>query len=501
MNHLHGWMLTAVVLCAACGSQESQTTPTEIPCAGAALATGPWYPTVAPSEHGNDSRRTHTYAAACSTVSAAQPGFELARATDLPGLYNMVTRKPGEVFALGGSFGRIDETNGPYVVRVDSRTLQTLWRTRLPVITAADWNYPGAMAVHANGDLYAIYGHHLARLDADSGEVKVHVVLPVNQSASDVAYNGFSLLSDGRIVAKSIHRLPGCAAPDFKAFLSCETRGVAASTIVLIDPQTLKVEQTLIAPEHIRFRVTVARLDGTEYVYMPGEERIRRYRYADGHLQPDNNWSAAYRQQGQMPGTAVAALGDWIVIQTNGIPATAPLSIVAISQRDAVKQFRIEPFRDSPVAGSFIPSLPTVDEDNRRVYTFDGFAGEVAALDFSEMNGFTTAWKARQRSFAFSALVGPPAARVLVSTDLDAFLPRMVFEHLSPALRSRVMQLNLAPPKEAVVWREAASGHELARSGAVAAVAGSVPTPGHYGWLFVPDLNDEALLRFSPAQP
>lgn len=494
-------MLVAAVLTTACSSNEPSVAPVVRTCPVAKLAPGPWYRAVAPSEHGNDSRRTHTYAAACSTVSEQQPGFVIAAANDLPGLYNIVTREPGEVFALGGSFGHIHAGAGPYVVKLDPLKMKTLWRTPLPGISERDWNYPGAMGVHANGDLYAIYGRHLARLDAASGEVKAHALLPVNQSATDVAYNGFSLLGGGRIVAKSIHRKPGCTAPDFQAFLSCETTGIAASTLVLVDPQTLAVEQSLIAPEHIRFRVTVARLDGVEYVYMPGEERIRRYRYVGGRLQADNDWSAAYRLEGQMPGTAVAALGDWIVIQTNGIPATAPLSIVAISQRDAAKQFRSEPFHDSRVAGSFIPSLPTVDEDNRRIYTFDGFAGEVAALDFSEEQGFSTAWKARQRSFAFSALVGPPAARVLVSTDLDAFLPRLVFEHLSPGLRSRVMQLDLAPPKEAVVWRAAGDGHELARSGAVAAVAGSVPTPGHFGWLWVPDLHDETLLRFSPAQP
>lgn len=501
MNHFNKLALVVSVLGAACTANDTDMAPAQSACPSAQLAQGPWYATVAPSEHGNDSRRTHSYAAACATVSAAQPGFDVAEAADLPGLYNMVTREPGEVFALGGSFGRIREGQGPYVVKLDARTMKIAWRAVLPGITHTDWNYPGAMGVHKNGDLYAIYGRHLARLDPASGAVKAHAQLPINQTDGDVAYNGFTLLGDGRIVAKSIHRKPGCTAPDFKAFLSCETTGIAASTLVLVDPQTLAVEQSLIAPEHIRFRATATDFEGAEYIYLPGEERIRRYRYQNKKLELDPHWSASYRMPGQMPGTAVAALGGWIVIQTNGIPASAPLSIVAISQRDAAKQFRIEPFKDSRIEGSFIPSLPTVDEDNQRVYTFDGFAGEAAALDFDPTRGFSIAWKAQQRSFAFSALVGPPQTRVLVATDLDAFLPRLVFEHLSSALRARVMRLDLAPPKEAVVWRDAASGQELARSGPLAAVAGSVPTPGHYGWLFVPDLHDHALLRFSPARP
>jgi hypothetical protein len=489
-------VIVSALALAACGAHPDGP-PLRLPCDAAPAADGPWYPTAAPSEHGNDSRRTHTFAA-CATVSAPAGPPAMAAADDLPGLYNMVTREAGAVFALGGSFGHIGSDGAPYVVRIDAATMRPRWRTRLPEISAADWNYPGALGVHRNGDLYAVYGRHLARLDPDSGAVRAHVRLPVNQPAADVAYNGFALLADGRIVTKSIHRRPGCSAPDFKAFLRCETEGMAASTLALVNPDTLAVEQSLVAPEHLRFRVTVTALDGAEYIYVPGEERIRRYRYAEGRLALDTGWSAAYRQPGQTPGTAVAALGDWIVIQTNGIPATAPLSIVAVSQRDATRQHRIDPFRDSAIDGSFIPSLPTVDEVHRRIYTFDAFAGQLAALDFDSDRGLGIAWKARQRSFAFSALAGPPQARVLVSTDMSGLLPRLAFDHLNLGLRLWLMRQGQRPPLEAVVWRDAATGTELARSGTVAAVAGSVPTPGHDGWLFVPDLQGRRLLRFTP---
>lgn len=473
--------------------------PLEIACPAKPAVSAAWYASAAPSEHGNDSRRTHSYEAACSTVSPQHANFVRAATVGLPGLYNMVTRQPGEVFALGGSFGDIATTGvAPYIAAIDARTMQLRWRTPLPGMNVSDWNYPGAMGVHANGDLYVVYGPHIARLDAASGAVKAHTDLPVNQPKGDVAYNGFVVLSDGRIVAKSIHRKPGCTAPDFKAFLACDTAGVAASTLALIDPDTLSVVQSLIAPEHIRFRTTATQLDGAEYVYMPGEERIRRYRYADGQLALDEGWSASYRLPGQTPGTAVAALGDWVVIQTNGIPTRTPLSIVAVSQHDAARQFRIEPFLDAKTEGSFIPSLPTVDEVNHRVYTFDGFAGEAAALQFDEASGFSIAWKARQRSFAFSALVGPPEARVLVGTDFIGWQARLLFDVLGYDNRLRLMRASSQAPKEAVVWRDAGSGLEIARSERVAAVAGSVPMPGAYGWLFVPDLHDGALLRFTP---
>lgn len=500
-NIRHLWI---IFLLSACGQNLPFGPPGEVACGVPAPASGPWYATVAPAEHGNDSRRTHRFAAACSTVSADQPDFVVASADGLGGLYNMVTREPGEVFALGNAFGNVAENGGPYVAKVDARSMQVVWRTPLPGLGPQDWNYPGAMGVHGNGDLYAVYGPNLARLDAATGKVKGVAKLPVNsiggQAAGDVGYNGFVLLSDGRIVTKSIHRKPGCKEPDFMAFLACDTSGMAASTIALVNPETMQVEQTLIAPEHIRFRATVAMLDGVEYVYMPGEERIRRYKYEGGKLHEDA-WSATYRAPGQAPATAVAALGEWIIIQPNGIPAAAPLTIVAVSQRDPAKQYSFTPFPDSKVDGSFIPSLPTVDEDNHRVYTFDGFAGELAALDFDPARGFSLAWRTMQRSFAFSALVGPPQARVLVGTDMDGFAADVAFRHLGLKAKRKLISQKRQPPAERIVWRDAATGAQIAHTPLLAAVGGGVPTPAHYGWLLVPDLRNQRLLRIAPAKP
>jgi len=457
-----------------------------------------WYASVAPFEGGADSGRTHVFPRACAGVGAGRPAVVAALAPDLPGVYNIVTRGADEVFVLGGSYGRITRDEGPFVARLDAGTLRTRWRQPLPGIGTGDWNYPGAVGVHANGDVYAIYGRRLLRLDPDSGAVKAQVELPAKQSAVDVAYNGFVVLADGRIAAKSIHRRPGCTAPDFKAFLDCETAGMAASTLVLVEPERLAVEQVLTAPEHVRFRLSVAVLDGTEYLYLPGEERIHRYRYQGGRLSFDAGWQAAYRQPGQTPGTALAALGDWVLIQTNGMPARAPLSIIAISQRDAARQHRIEPFADSSAEGSFIPSMPTVDADNGRVYAVDGYAGRLAALDFDPLRGFAPAWIVPQRSFAFSALVGPPAQRVLVATDLRARLPSLALAHLGFDSKRRLLR-HARPVAEDLVWRDAASGRELTRVSNAGAVAGSVPTPGFDGNLFLPDLRRGALLRLAPA--
>lgn len=462
---------------------------------GAPLAAGPWFSTVTPSEAGNDSSRSHLYAAGCSAIGPGRPPIQLGAAGNLSGVYNVVTRAPGELYVLGGAFGLIDAGNGPFVAGLEAGSLKERWRTRLPGLTSADWNYPGALGVHQNGDLYVVYGPHIARLDPASGAVKAHTDLPVNQPASDVAYNGFVILRDGRIATKSIHRLPGCKLPDFQAFLGCPTAGMAASTLALVDPDNLAVLQTEIMPEHTRFRVTATLLDGNEYLYLPGDAFIHRYRYSAGRLSRDAGWMPRYLSPGQMPATASAGFGDWLVVQTNGIPSPVPMSIVAVSQRDASRIHRFEPFAQDSAGGSFIPSMPTVDPVNNRVYSFDGFVGKVAALDFAPDRGFKLAWTQDQRSFAFSALVGPPEARQWVGTDLNDWLTRAAFGLLGYDNRLRLIGRSTPRPED-LVWRDANSGRELGRAPKAGAVAGSVPVPGFDGEFLLPDLDGRALVAF-----
>jgi hypothetical protein len=461
---------------------------------------GPWYRSVSPSEAGNRSTRDHHFAAACAAMHPAAGPWRVprvqARATGLPGLYNAVTREPGEVFALGGAFGPITADAGPYVVALDAETLAVRWKTRLPGARPGHWNYPGALGVHRNGDLYAAYGPRLARLDARTGEVRGVVELPVNQPEADVATNGFAILSDGNLVAKSIHRKPGCTAADFDAFLRCDTDGVAASTVAVVDPERMAVLARAIAPEHIRFRVTVTHQDGADLVYLPGDTRLHRYRWAGGRLERDAGWAVDYLLPGQTPGTAVAALGDWVVIQTNGMPARAPMSLVAISQRDAARMHRVTPFADRAGA-SFIPSLPTIDPDHRRIHTFDGFVGEAASVEFDPVAGLTVAWRVPQRSFAFSMLAGPPQARVWIGTDVTDRRARIAFAVL-PFGALRMLAGRVAPSREALVWRDARSGAELGRLEGVAAVGGGAPVPGYGGVVLLPDLSDGSLVRAGP---
>jgi outer membrane protein assembly factor BamB len=433
-----------------------------------------WFASVAPSEHG-DSARTHLFrrinAPAARDFEKASSSTRLI-APDLPGLYNSVVDNDGKVFVLGGigAFG-----NGAYVASLDAWSLEKSWQTPLPgAATPGEWNYPGVVGLHADGFLYAIYGYRLARLDRASGKMLAVLELPTPQERKDVAYNGFTVLNDGMIAAKSYHRKPGCTEDGFRAVMICGLSGTKPSVLALIDPATMTVISTTIAPELIGGRISSTQFDGADYVYAPGVDRLFRFRYADGALTFDEDWQPApYRTGQQTPGTAATFLGDFAIIQTNAIATGAPLTLTAISQTDADRVHAIVPFPNA--TRSMIPSMPSVDPDSGMVYVVDGLARSIAGLKFDQDTGFKTAWRDQQMSFGFSALIGPAESRVLISShalDATSFTDGT---------------------EDEIVWRDAATGRVLARSEPVGRIGGAVLGVNENGIVYVPAPRENSL--------
>jgi len=81
------------------------------------------------------------------------------------------------------------------VEMIDPLSLKTLCASpRLP----GGPMWPGGMAVHANGDLFVVYGRHAHRLSR-ACEVRAHFQLPIDQ-----AYNSFVILDNGLLVTKNL---------------------------------------------------------------------------------------------------------------------------------------------------------------------------------------------------------------------------------------------------------------------------------------------------------
>lgn len=442
-----------------------------------------WYPTICPAEH-MDAERTSVYTLASNDVRRwAEEGRAVtveARTLAGPnGGWPACTRDPEELFLLHGSLA-FKGHDGARVTKVDTRTWRTAWTSRL-IDTAAtgEWNYPGSVLAHADGFLYAIYGYRVARLDPKTGDVLATVELPCGQAPKDTTYNGFIALPDGNLVCKSLYRMPGCTENGFRAL----ARGGlvdTASHLAVVDTRTMAVASSVQAPEHLLGRITAGTHAGRTYIYAAGADRIFRYAYADGALTLDPTWGPVpYRQPGETPGSAITAGDGWIFIQGNAGPARVPFTIHAVSQADARRVHRVQPWPGHPA--SFNASKLTYDAANRRMYTTDGLIGKLACYDFDPDAGFVKRWEVEQGSYSFLVLVGPPEARVLLATELRdtwrTWLPRKV-------LSRWVSWLAYAIGKERVIWRHPDTGALLAASPELP--PGLAIVPGFDGKVYYP---------------
>lgn len=439
---------------------------------------GQWMQGPASFEHA-DSGRTHLFRTipeprASQFVNA---NVDTSYAEDLPGVYNLATGEMGELFVIGGVTRSGGGAPGPFVAKINSSDMSIAWRTALLDSKALrEWNYPGVVGVHANGYVYAVYGYRLAKLDRTTGSILDITTLPTNQPPRDTAYNGFTAASDGTLILKSHHRKPGCETDGFRAVMQCGTDGTAPSVIAAVDPDTMEIRSYIEAEELIGGRISAASGREGDEIYAPGVDRLYRFIYRDGELKPDRKWRpVAYREEGQTPATAAAIMKDWVILQSNALPAITPLSLLAVSRRDDERRITLKPFKDR--AQSMIPSMPSVDPDANVVFAVDGLAGAIGAFHLAQDGAFKEKWRADQRSFSFSILVGPESDRVLISTDaVDA----ETFDY----------------DREQVVWRDAASGAELARSPVVGRLGGAVMAPECGGVVYYPATTEGRIYKF-----
>jgi hypothetical protein len=451
-------------------------------------ANPPWYPSLMAFEH-YDSGRSHLFEQARfggSFRGSNKVDVKLARAI-YPSGYNMVYTSPAGMFLYGGGYGNIQNSKGAYVAKVDPQSLQPIWKTQ-PINTdeANEWDYPGVVSLLDDGYLYMIYGYRLSKIDPKDGTVKATLVLPTGDALPEnTSYNGFDALSDHTLIAKTLYRQAGCIAQGPPALFQGPPPGncpdpydVPSSILVAINPNTMTVNNWVPLPGSVVGRPTTATFNGTDYVYMTNTTTAFRYSIENGYIctDPDPSWNPGnIYQTGQTPGSAVVMMNDWFVVQTNSGPATAPLSVIAINQADASKQLYAQPFKDLPVPSdyplSWAPMSVSADPSQNLIYAIDSSPGVIGALKLTD-SGLQTVWIARQRTTEFLALIGPPGRRVVVGTEIPA------------------NQAPVSNKTDFVVWRDAQTGRELARSKQLPRfTSGTMLQPYYFGKMFYPALD------------
>lgn len=193
--------------------------------------------------------------------------------TEVNGRWNvmMIWRGPGELFAGGTMPAFTGPAPFGWLQKLDPETLNVVAES--PKLPCGNHVWCGAIAAHANGDIYKVNGSFLHRLDANCRVVQERK-LPVDQ-----AHNGMLILADGTIATKDLR-----------------LEGQGASTITRLHPDTLElVGSPLALPEGSMGRIASDLTDEGEFIYIPGTEHIWRIRVLPDRFALDETWSPRYR--------------------------------------------------------------------------------------------------------------------------------------------------------------------------------------------------------------
>ncbi|HUO05432.1 MAG TPA: hypothetical protein VMU16_09570 [Candidatus Binataceae bacterium] len=460
-----------------------------IPKAEIHAANPPWYPSVAAFEH-YDSGRTHLFAKARfgGNYAGGNTVTTLATNPSYPSAWNITYLNANNAFLDGGGSGGAASSIGAYVAKINPKTLNPIWYDQLDyAVQTGEWDYPGTMAIMKDGFIYVIYGYRLSKIDP-SGKVIATLILPTGGAApADTAYNGFSAASDGTIVAKSFYRQAGCTIQGPNALSECpDPSDVPNSIAVTIDPHAMKVIEQTTLPADIIGRVTVGKYKGQEYAYFFSVNTFIRYKINAGHLTLDSSWNPGpLLVSGQTAGWAAVLINDWVVGQCNGLPASTAMSVFAVNQGDASNQFSMQPFAGDPIpplvlaafskqgpggtqAISWNAATVSADPDTNLIYAMDALPGKVAALRIGS-SGLETVWTADQTTTEWIAIIGPRGKRVIVGSDIPG---------------AEIPDINT---EDEVVWRNAATGQEIARSPRLPKMtSGTMIQPDYFGNVFYP---------------
>jgi hypothetical protein len=432
------------------------------------------YTTVNAAEHA-DYERSHifTYALFGGSLDEDAENRVIVRATtpDYPGAYNVVTRNPDELFVYYGVYGEVAGAIGPAVARLDANTLEAVWNTQLADYSDNEtaWNYPGVIGMHGNGTLIVVSGNTAAVIDPETGEIINQVDLPQDDPALG-SYNGFATTSDGTLFTKALFR--SCDEIGSVALARClDTE--ETQTLLAIDPVSLEIITEVELPVFSTGRIPIAVHDGIDYVYMPGVTEVYRYRWENQSLFLDAEWGfVSVTEEDDLGAMAPNIIGDWAFVQVN-TGTSKPMPVWAISTIDSSQRFMIEPFEDIETRFSFGVAHGAFDTNSGLLFTADTGTGYVTALRFDPDSGFELVWREEQTTSVFQQLIGTPEERVVVTSDLLNF-------RLNP----------LTATNEQVVFRDAATGRELARTGNLPRMSqGANISPGFGGRMYFPAVD------------
>ena len=309
---------------------------------------------------------------------------------------------PGEVYLLTHSAirARLGRPTSCRVSLIDPVTLAP--QAKSPLLPGGPM-WPGGMALHANGDLYVVYGRWAHRLARDCS-VKEALKLPL-----DLPYNSFVVLDNGLIVTKNISESHNARL----SILRPDPLGFACADVECPEP-------------------SIARLSAVgNTLYVVGVRSIFRFDWDEdrGTLVLDGGWRFDYSF-----GTAqtygwdvVLGLGQAWFMDNGKHRYTTTMTGRGVS-RTANRLIRVnvldssdcEAIEVSGIAGGSITNPPLVDESRRIVVGYDSANRVVQSWVYdADGGGLSGLW--RKDGFgAASHMICLPDSGEIVTNDFGS---------------------------------------------------------------------------------
>lgn len=300
----------------------------------------------------------------------------------------LVRRGPGELYLLCGAslaegeLPPVHRSSGPssgWVEQVDPATLQTLRRS--DGLPSGGWLWCGALAAHENGDLYAVNGRNVFRLDPHCG------LLAQRELPADAPHNGLVILSDGNLVVRNL---------GFR-------RGDKAQ-FVLLDPDLEPMGEPLDLPERCMGRISSDRSTSGEFLYSTTPDQVFRIRYSTGALELDTSWLRSYAVEGggQSDAWDTSIADDSVWLMDMGRPpnwmrpGSAPQRAFRFGLDPAAAMDIVEDL-DAPFAWN--PGPPLYDPIRKILVHYDSLNGGVSAHRFESGADPQRLWRRDYRNY------------------------------------------------------------------------------------------------------
>ncbi len=466
------------------------------------LSTPGYYPTLNAAEIA-DAQRSGVFP--CATFSGTFEGpnqvYAWRSEDDYQACTFIINGEPGVIYIVGGDDPPFEGAvpPGPFIAKADATTGRQIWRTYVENANVSKrWIGAANLNLLANGRIAFAWSNQIILLDADSGLIIRQQTLPTGATpARDAHFKHLTVAPDGTLICKDQTRPTGNEMQGTLAIMRGVQDGLAQgnSHLVAVHPDTLEILDDMPLPEPATVPHSIAMFEGRIAIYVGTDSGCRRAFWDPDarKLSLDESWHVEPMQEGQTTADAPSLLGDWIVLQTNGLGSDTKASSVAVAHlHDASRMEVIFPFGElEPGQRSWAPPKPCTDPENSMIYSADVGVGKVAGIEIDQATGsLRTVFVLDDMTTTFQPLLGPKEERVLMLTNMKKNAPH----------QPTMLMFGTKNYQEQVVWYEAATGRRLAESDFFEPLTiNSLVAPGFGGRVYFPTGKGFVVMQPMPA--